>query len=127
MVADSPITDDEIILRHIPGGPAFQQPPGPRITSANFRLRPGETGVSVSHAAITSPGLLFTIVGGDLAAGSKLAAALVSDIQALGLVVVPCRTDDDDGHAEIRSAATDLNKRSVARALAQLFQVVPVP
>jgi hypothetical protein len=50
------IADDEILLRHIPGGTLWQAP-GPRITSANFQLRHDrqETGVSVTRLAITSP------------------------------------------------------------------------
>jgi hypothetical protein len=44
------IADDELLLRHIPGGTLWQAP-GPRITSANFQLRHdrNETGVSVTR------------------------------------------------------------------------------
>ncbi|HEX4592322.1 MAG TPA: hypothetical protein VH120_20475, partial [Gemmataceae bacterium] len=66
MASNDPIADDEIILRHIPGGPDFQQPPDRRITSANFRLRPQDVGISVTRAAITSPQRLLAVTGGDL-------------------------------------------------------------
>jgi hypothetical protein len=124
MAASDPIADDEIVLRHIPGGPAFQQPPGPRITSLNFKLRRGETGVSVSRASVTSAARLLAIVGGDPAAGSRIAAARVGDIRALGLSVDPDPTDADPGHAVIRSDTVDLNAQSVRRELARLFQFV---
>ena len=35
MADAAPIGDDELLLRHIPGGTAWQAP-GPRITSGNF-------------------------------------------------------------------------------------------
>jgi hypothetical protein len=105
MADSNPIADDEVILRHIPGGPSYQQPPGPRMTSANVRLRRGETGVSVTRAAIASPDRLLAVVGGDPAAGSKVAAARVGDIRAIGLTVETDPTSDDAGHAEIRSGA----------------------
>ena len=47
------IADDEMVLRHVPGGTLWQAP-GPRITSANFQLRKDrqETGASVTRSAI---------------------------------------------------------------------------
>jgi hypothetical protein len=126
MADNNPIGDDEIILRHIPGGPSYQQPPGPRITSLNFRLRPGESGVSVTRESITPAARLLAIVGGDPAAGSKVAVARAGDIRTLGLAVVAAPTDDDPGHAEIRSEMADLTARSVCRALAQVFRFLPV-
>lgn len=60
MAGPDEITDDEYVLRHIPGGTLWQAP-GPRITSANFGLRHdrGETGVSVTRQRITAPGRLL--------------------------------------------------------------------
>ena len=49
------VQDDEIVLRHIPGFPSHQAPPAGRITTINFRLRPDETGYSVSRAVLTTP------------------------------------------------------------------------
>jgi hypothetical protein len=124
MPGGTPIADDELLLRHVPGGPAFQQPPGPRITSLNFKLRPGETGVSVTRAAVTPPAALLAVVGGNPAAGSKVAAARAGDVRALGLEVVPDPTAADPGHAVIRSGTASLASQAVRRALAQVFQFV---
>jgi hypothetical protein len=118
------IADSDLILRHIPGGPSYQQPPELRITSKNFHLRPGESGVSVTCAAITSPETFMAIVGGNPEAGSKIAAAQVSDIRGIGLSVVSAPTAADPGHAEIRSDTADLNSLAVRRELAQLFRFV---
>ena len=117
-------SDDEVVLRHIPGGTTFQAS-GPRITSKNFELRPDrdETGISVSRASITSPDQLMARIGNP-ANGSRIASAPVADIRALGLDVVPVPLDDDLGHAEIRSAAESLESQSVRKALARLFQFV---
>src|SRR5262245_36509170 len=104
MTEPGPITDDEVLLRHIPGGTLWQTP-GPRITSANFRLRSdeGETGVSVNRLGLTSPQRLLELVGASVEAGSRVAEARVEAVRALGLLVVPKPLPDDPGHAEIRS------------------------
>lgn len=49
------IADDEILLRHVPGGTLWQAQ-GARITSANFQVRHdrNETGVSVTRLQITT-------------------------------------------------------------------------
>src|SRR5437016_4488116 len=98
------IADEEILLRHIPGGTLWQAP-GPRITSANFQLRHdrNETGVSVTRQLITSPERLLVLVGASLERGSRVASVLVRDVRALGLKVVPKALVDDPGHAEIQS------------------------
>jgi hypothetical protein len=124
MSVSDPVADDEGILRHIPGGTLFQAP-GPRVTSRNFDLRVGETGVSVSRASLTTPDELMARLGNP-DTGSKIAIVTVGDVRALGLEVVPVPVDYDQGHAEIRSAAADLNLKSVRRQLAQLFQFLPV-
>src|SRR5438067_5348861 len=81
MTEPGPITDDEVLLRHIPGGTLWQAP-GPRITSANFRLRSdqGETGVSVNRLGLTSPQRLLELVGGSVEAGSRVAEVRVGDV-----------------------------------------------
>jgi hypothetical protein len=70
------ITDDEVLLRHIPGGSLWPAP-GPRITSANFQLRHdrNETGVSVTRLQFTTPQRLLELVGGDPQKGSRVASA----------------------------------------------------
>ena len=126
MTDPSAVEDDDVVLRHIPGGTLWQAP-GLRITSANFQIRPdrGETGVSVSRLSMTLPEHLFARVGGNKANGSRIASAGVRAIRALGLEVVPDPLPDDPGHAEIRSATARLEERDTRVRLANLFQLLP--
>lgn len=125
MARPDDIADDEMLLRHIPGGTLWQAP-GPRITSANFQLRKDrqETGVSVTRSAITPAARLLRLVGGDPAAGSRVASARVGDIRALGLCVVACPVAEDPGHAEIQSGASSLDEHLTRRKLANLFRLL---
>ena len=120
------IADDEILLRHIPGGPTWQAPPLGRVTSLNFRLRPDESGLSVSRLRLTTPEALLARLG-DPATGSRVAAARVGDLRALGYDVVPVILDDDPGHAEIRPTTADLSTKAARQALSTRFQYLPVP
>ena len=124
-----PIDDDEIILRHIPGGSTWQAP-GPRITSLNFRPRTviGETDLSVNRLRYTSPEQLVELVKGDAAKGSRVAWATVGAVRALGLKVEPKPIEPDDlGHSSIESTdAADLGSQAIQRKLAMLFQFVEV-
>ena len=122
-MTDVPVADDEIILRHIPGGTTFQAP-GPRLTSINFQVRTGtgETGVSVTRKAMMSLDDFLVWVAADIAKGSRVATATAGDIFALGLQVVPDPRPDNPGHAEIRSGSASLSDRDTRRRLANLFQ-----
>ena len=124
-MAGDHVADEESVIRHIPGGTTFQAP-GPRITSKNFELRPGETGVSVSRQGMTGPDQLLARIG-DPAAGSRIASAPVAAIRALGLEVVPDPIDGDPGHAEIRSGAANLSSHATRKQLASLFAFLPAP
>ena len=73
------VADNEVVLRHIPGGTTRQAPPSGRASSFNFRPRPGESGVSVSRAALTAAADLLARLG-DTAKGSRVAAASVAEI-----------------------------------------------
>ncbi|HYH68754.1 MAG TPA: hypothetical protein VD866_28940 [Urbifossiella sp.] len=117
------IHDDELILRHIPGWPSHQSPSDGRITNVNFRLRPDETGYSVSRAGLTTPDALMARLGNPVA-GSRIAVANVADIRALGFEVVRDPLPDDPGHAEIRPTTADPHAKDVQRALAALFRYV---
>lgn len=117
------VTDDELVLRHIPGGTTWQAP-GPRITSKNFELRAGETGISVSRQVITDAAALMARLGNP-ASGSRIASASVKAIRDLGLDVVPDPKDYDAGHAEIRSASADLGSQAVRQQLSRLFTFLP--
>jgi hypothetical protein len=118
------IADDELLLRHIPGGPTWQAPPLGRVTSLNFRLRPDETGLSVSRLSITSADELLARVGNP-ATGSRVAVARVGDVRAMGFDVVPVILPDDPGHAEIRPTTADLGTKAARQALSTLFQYLP--
>jgi hypothetical protein len=113
------LQDDEIVLRHIPGGTTWQAP-GPRITSKNFELRPGEAGVSVSRAGLTTPDRFMARLG-DPAKGSRIASASINGIRALGLDVIPDPIPDDAGHALIVSDTASLGNQPVRKQLAALF------
>jgi hypothetical protein len=120
---DTPIPDDEILLRHIPGGEPWQTA-GSRLTSVNFQLRSdqGETGISVTRLSITSPTRLLELVGGSSERGSRVARATAGDIRRLGLQVVPTPRPEDSGHCDIRSLTSSLEVRLTRRQLANLFQ-----
>jgi len=118
-----PVGDDEVILRHVPGGTAWQAP-GPRITSGNCKLRNdrGETGVSVTRLRLTSPEQLLHHVRAT--AESRVAAAPVGAIRALGLRVVERPLPHDQGHAEIQSDTASLEDHLIRKQLAGLFQFI---
>ena len=117
------IADDELLLRHIPGGTSWQAP-GPRITSANFQLRHdrNETGVSVTRLKITSAHRLLELVGGDPEKGSRIASIRAGDVRSIGLRVVPRPQGEDAGHAEIQSDKASLDDHACRKKLAMLFQ-----
>ena len=116
------IDSNEIVIRHIPGGTYFQAP-GPRVTSSNFVLRDGETGVSVSRASLTTPESLMTRIGNP-ATGSLIASAGVAEIRSLGLDVVEAPIPEDPGHAEIREVTGSFSSRADRKRLAELFQFI---
>lgn len=120
------VADDERILRHVPEGRDYQGPgPVPKITSLNFNLRRGETGLSVTRAAMTSAAQLLAWVRSG--PGSRVAVAVVGDVRALGLEVVPVPLPDDAGHAEIRSAAASLDSKVSRREAAAVFRILDLP
>lgn len=121
----TPVLDNEVVLRHIPGGTLFQAP-GPRITSRNFELRPDDRGLSVSRFPPTSPAALIARVSKSPAA-SRVAAATAGAVRALGLDVIPDEIDPDDmGHALIIPAAAALADKAVRDRLARVvFQLLP--
>jgi len=122
MTPDS-ISDDEVILRHIPGGPSWQAPPDGRISSINFRLRRGESGISVSRASLMTPAEMMTRLG-DLAKGSKIATVTAAEIRDMGLEIVAAPIPEDPGHAEIRPAAESLKHKEMLRQLARAFRYI---
>jgi len=65
----------------------------------------------------------MTRIGNPLT-GSRIAAALVSDITGLGFEVVPVPLPDDPGHAEVRSTTADIAEKAVQRQLSLVFRYV---
>ena len=116
------IPDDEILLRHIPGGTLWQAP-GPRITSANFQLRHDrhETGISVTRIGITSPARLIELMGAAWGPESRLAAVRTADVRRLGLRVVSLPLPENPGHAEIQPGKESLDDRACRKRLSLLF------
>lgn len=118
------VADDEVVLRHIPGGTNWQGSPNrPRVTGNNFKLRHdrAETGVSVSRFPPTTPDQLVGRIG-NVATGSRVARATVAAIRAIEFEVVSVPIPDDPGHAEIRSGTANLDDQDARRQLADLFR-----
>lgn len=120
------LSDDEVLLRHIPDGTLWQAP-GPRITSANFQLRHdrNETGVSVTRLKVTTPQRLLELVGAHTEQGSLVASVGAGDVRALGLRVVIKPLPTDPGHAEIQSDLASLDDHACRKRLALLFVFLP--
>jgi hypothetical protein len=120
-----PISDDEVLLRHVPPGTTWQAP-GPRLTSANFRPRArlAETAISVNRLMFTTPERLMQLVGGDPGAGSRIAWATAGEVRSLGFRVEPRPIlPDDPGHSQIESTdAASLESKTGPKLLAALFR-----
>ena len=93
----------------------------------NFRPRLdlGETGISASREAFTTPAALMARLGNPVA-GSRIAWASVAAVRGLGFDVVAVPLPDDPGHAEIRPVEP-LADRGNRQELAALFEFVPLP
>ena len=130
----SHVTDEELLLRHVPEGVPWQTSESPFISSANFELRHdrGETGVSVTRWIFTTPRQLLRRLamgpGALVTPGSKIFAAKAGEVRALGFVVVEKSIVSgpvpDPGHAEIRSATASLDRRPQRQRLRNLFRLV---
>jgi hypothetical protein len=128
----SPVADDEILLRRIPPGDEWFEPPD-RITSKNFKLdrRRGERGVSVYRQSIVDAQELLSRPG--VVPGTRLYCAMASEIRSLtnalgvplGLDVVPVDDADDPGHAEVRGPQPGKLSASASKALRDVFRPYP--
>ena len=131
-MSDGQIADDEILYRRIPPGSNWFEPPD-RVTSANFKLRPGEKGISVYRASVVEASAVLSRP--DAISGSGIARATADDIrnlrngqgEALDLDVVSVDDEDNPGHAEIRGNVAGRIPNSASRALARLFSIVKAP
>ncbi|HUY32041.1 MAG TPA: hypothetical protein VMV69_04610 [Pirellulales bacterium] len=125
------IDDHEVVLRRIPPGVDWFEPPD-RITSANFKLRPGEGGLSVYREKVVTPRQVLD--KSNALSGSLVSSATAGEIrrvvnaagEPLHLDVVPVDDPSDPGHAEIRSPGGRLTA-SASKALKMLFKLIRVP
>jgi len=115
------IPDEELCLRRVPPGSSWVRQG--QLTSGNFQLKPGETGISVSRASITSPARLLRQISSPR--GWTVAQTTARDIRHLGLDVIPKPTPLDAGHAEIIPTPCRLT-HSVRRKLASVFEIIRV-
>ena len=125
----TPIADDEILLRRIPPGTNWLEPPD-RITSKNFKLdrRRGELGISVYRQAVVGPQELLARPG--VSPGTVVYRATAGEVRALSnaagvhlkLDVIPVNDDDDPGHAEIRGPQPGRLSAAASKALRDLFR-----
>lgn len=123
------IDDDEQVCRRIPTGKGWFEEPD-RISSQNFQLRPGESGVSVYRSNVVSPADLLGMP--SPISDSIAAEARVGDIRNLtdaagNRLELDVEADDaggtNPGHAEIRSPDGNMTK-AMSRALARTFRPV---
>jgi hypothetical protein len=125
-VSETKIADDEVLYRRIPPSQAWFEPPD-RATTANFKLRPGEDGLSVYRKSIVSASDVLnkpgTVPGSGLveATAEQIRAAEDANGNQLHLDVVPVNDEHDPGHAEIRGSALLQHKNSTAKALKRVF------
>ena len=77
----------------------------------------------MSRLQLTAPDALLARVGGDLGAGSRVAAVKVGDIQAIGFEVRLEPRPDDPGHAGIYATErATFDEREAVRQLAAAFR-----
>ena len=124
-----PIGDDEILLRRIPPGTDWLEPPD-RITSKNFKLdrRRGELGISVYRQSVVGPQELLARPGVTL--NTVVYCATAGEVRALSnaagihlkLDVIPVNDDNDPGHAEIRGPQPGRLSAAASKALRDLFR-----
>lgn len=121
---------EEVLLRHVPGGPHFQGLPPHRITSENFVLRPGEIGVSMTRASggsiIAKANRLLAAPSIKSGPASRVAYAPISAIIAEGFDVIDDPLPDDASHVLIVSGASSLSDHQCRKRLVRkCFQWVP--
>lgn len=127
-MSDQAIADDEVLYRRIPPGSNWFEPPE-RITSANFKLRRGEDGLSVYRQRVVGAADVLKKRGAIV--GSRVAQATAGQIRAardtkgdpLHLDVVVVGDMDDPGHAEIRGPILGKLSAGAPRALQRLFRL----
>ena len=120
------LPDDEVLLRRIPPGAPWFEPPD-RVSTYNFKLRKGELGISVYRRSVVSEEEVLGMRGAIR--GSFVLSAGVRHIRelknaegiSLRLDVVAVDDKDTPGHAEIRGPKPGKLSRSASQALRKLF------
>ncbi|MBI1902815.1 MAG: hypothetical protein HYS13_17085 [Planctomycetia bacterium] len=122
------IADGEVVYRRIALCSPWFEPPH-RLTSANFKLRAGELGVSVFRGSVVSAEQVLARLGAVLEC--RVACATVGEIRRLtNAKGEPFKLDviaDDAteaGHAEIRGPTPGALTSAAAKALSRLFHWV---
>jgi hypothetical protein len=129
---ESEIPDDEVVYHRVPPGKDWFAPPD-RVSSLNFKLRPGEIGISVYRASIVDVRGVLNKPGAI--PGSGVSQATVGQIRAardkkgtpLELDVVPVDDEDDPGHAEIRGPRLHQDAKVAAKVLKEVFTLTQAP
>lgn len=124
------IPDEEILYRRIPTGNPWFEPPD-RISTYNFKLRKGESGLSVYRSSVISAQQL--LVRPEAIPGSRIAWANAGAIRTLhGRNRQPLHLDgvsvgeaQDPGQAEIRGPQPGKLSPSASLALRDLFRLMP--
>jgi hypothetical protein len=127
-LTSQPLSDDEVVVRRIPPGSRWFELPD-RITSANFKLRRGERGLSVYRLSVVSPQSVLNQPGAI--PGSRLGFTTVGEIRRmagpggkpLGLDAVVVDDEQDPGHAEIRGPSPEQYPRAALDSFKRLFRL----
>jgi hypothetical protein len=123
------VADEEILFRRIPRGSQWFEPPD-RISSFNFKLRPGEAGLSVYRQRVVTA---EDVLGKPEAIpGSLVAWATAGAVRALTnakgeqlhLDVLIVGDENNPGHAEIRGPEPRKLSASASKALQKVLQLV---
>ena len=129
---DETISDEEVLLRRIPSGKPWSEPPD-RISSFNFKLRKGEVGLSVYRERFISgeellqkPGAIEGSFVVRTTAG-ELRKAKNGKGELLNLDVIPVGHETNPGHAELRPARpVDFQYSRVSKAIVQAMIAIPL-
>lgn len=127
-MTSQPLSDDEVVVRRVPPGSRWFEFPD-RITSANFKLRRGERGLSVYRLNVVSPQTVLNQPGAI--PGSRLGFATVGEIrrmtgsagEPLGLDVVVVDDEQNPGHAEIQGPSLGPFPRAALDSFKRLFRL----
>jgi hypothetical protein len=127
-VSGEPVSDDELVMRRVPPGSQWFEPPD-RLNSSNFKLqsKKKERGLSVYRSSIVTESTVLE--KSDALPGSFVVTATAGEIRRftnaagdhLRPDVIPIDDEYDPGHAEIRAPEPGKLPGSASKALRDLF------